>query len=277
MIQDHSTVCLELDSRPECLTLVRGMLSAVGETVAFDPELLDDLKTTVSEACNNVVLHAYDGEPGPLLVGLEIRRDCVEATVRDRGGGIRHVSSSSEDRMGVGLAVISALADRAEFLSAPEGGTEVRMSFRGRGAGTELHDHGADRPASAPLHLTGDVVATLAPAALLAAVLGRAARALAATARFSLDRFSDVYLVTDAVAAHAGAAAAAAEIHFAIVVAPRRLELTVGPFKAGSGAAAQRSGSPLAQLVDELEVLPNGSMELLRLVMIDHRRSAGAA
>ena len=58
-IQESPSVRLELDSRPETLTLVRGMLGGVGELLAVDPELLDDLKTAVSEACNNVVLHAY--------------------------------------------------------------------------------------------------------------------------------------------------------------------------------------------------------------------------
>ena len=59
-------VRLELDSRPETLTLVRGVLAGVAELIGLDPELLDDLKTAVSEACNNVVMHAYDGVAGPL-------------------------------------------------------------------------------------------------------------------------------------------------------------------------------------------------------------------
>ena len=275
MIHDYATVCLELDSRPECLTLVRGMLAAVGETAAFEPELLDDLKTAVSEACNNVVMHAYDGRPGPLVVTLGVGHDRVEATVRDRGGGLRHVASPSDDRMGVGLAVISALADRAEFLTAPDGGTEVRISFEGRGAGVQALDRGVARTLEQPATpLIGDVVATLSPAALLPAVLGRLARALAASARFSLDRFSDVYLVTDAVAALVSAAAAGSEIRFAIAVATRKLELTVGPLNAGSGAAAQQSDSPLTRLVDELTVVPDGLLESLRLVMVDKRSPA---
>ncbi len=48
---------------------------------------------------------------------------------------------------------------------------------------------------------------SLSPVTLLTGVLGRLARTLAATAHFSLDRFSDVYLVTDTLAAHAAAAA----------------------------------------------------------------------
>jgi serine/threonine-protein kinase RsbW len=274
VIQDYSTVCLELDSRPECLTLVRGMLAAVAEAVGFEPELLDDLKTAISEACNNVVLHAYDGSTGPLEVTLQIGPDAVEATVRDRGGGIRHVSASSDERMGVGLAVISALADRAEFLSAPDGGTEVRMSFRARGAGVRVPAPKVPRAELPPARLIGDVVGTLSPATLLPAVLGRVARALAASARFSLDRFSDVYLVTDAVAALAADAAAASELRFAITAAPRCLELTIGPFRAGTGKAAARAGAPLTRLVDDLSVVVDEPTESLRLVMVDHRPPA---
>ena len=111
---DAPKVRLELESRPEYLTLVRGALSGIGEALAFDPELLDDLKTAVSEACNNVVLHAYRDSPGPLSVEVLVGRDRVEAAVHDRGSGIHGVALAMEGRMGVGLAVISALADRAE-------------------------------------------------------------------------------------------------------------------------------------------------------------------
>ncbi len=74
--------------------------------------------------------------------------------------------------------------------------------------------------------LSGDAVVSLSPISLLAGVLGRVARALAARARFSLDRFSDVYLVTDAIAAHAGRAAKGPRLSFAISADAQRLELT---------------------------------------------------
>jgi anti-sigma regulatory factor (Ser/Thr protein kinase) len=48
-------VGLLLRSKPQTLTIVRGMLSGLAELLEMDPELLDDLKTSVSEACNNVV------------------------------------------------------------------------------------------------------------------------------------------------------------------------------------------------------------------------------
>jgi hypothetical protein len=135
----------------------------------------------------------------------------------------------------------------------------------------QVLDRGPAGPAEPPpVQLIGDVVATLSPVALLAAVLGRVARALAASARFSLDRFSDVYLVTDALAALASTRAAGPAIGFAIAITTRRLELTVTPFRPGSAAVAWRSSSPLARLVDELTVVPDAASESLRLVMIDH-------
>src|SRR5438105_10527419 len=70
--KNPSTVSLELDSKPHSVALARGMLSAVLELLGFGPELLDDVKMAVSEACNNVVLHAYDDRVGPLLVELKL-------------------------------------------------------------------------------------------------------------------------------------------------------------------------------------------------------------
>jgi serine/threonine-protein kinase RsbW len=276
--QDSATVCLELESRPECVTLVRSALSGLGERLALDPELLDDLKTAVSEACNNVVLHAYGDEPGPLTVRLEITADGVDVLVRDRGSGIQRVAAS-EDRMGVGLAVISALADRAEFLSGPDGGTDVRMSFTRGGAGLQLADGAlGSSTGSDPIDLQGDVVLSLSPVSILAAVFGRLTRAIAAGKHFSVDRFSDLYPIADAIAAHAQRAAADGRpITISINSANRRLELALAPFAAGSGSrlesalGAQPGSSPLAGLADRLEVEPINGEELLRVVVLDRR------
>jgi hypothetical protein len=153
------------------------------------------------------------------------------------------------------------------------------MSFTGRGAGVQTLDWPVVAPAPVvepPPQLAGDLVATLSPVVLLGAVLGRVTRALAAGARFSLDRFSDVYLVTDALAAHANSAAIAHQISFMIVVASRRLEIMLGPMQNGSGEQLQnqRSDSPLTLLTDGLSVERTSGWEMLRVVMIDHRGGA---
>src|SRR5581483_4764579 len=98
MGSDAPTVSLDLLARAENLTLVRGMLGGVGELLTMDPELLDDVKTAVSEACNNVVLHAYQGEPGPLSVNLYAHGDELSVSVCDEGEGLVY-AGPSDDRI----------------------------------------------------------------------------------------------------------------------------------------------------------------------------------
>lgn len=260
MTEDFSAVRLEMESRPEAPALVRAALNGVAQLLDLDPELFDDLKTAVSEACNNVVLYAYNGKPGPLAVGLELGPEGIAATIRDWGGGIQHVGAS-EERMGVGLAVISALADRAEFITAADGGTEVRMSFAGGGGASGSLEH-------VPVELAGDVVVTVRPAGLLAGVLGRVTRAVAGRTHLSVDRFPEIYLITDAIAGLAGSAAGASGVAFAVTGSHKRLELVVGPFRAGTGERLIEDG-----LLDRSPVLRDvafesvDGVELLRVVL----------
>jgi serine/threonine-protein kinase RsbW len=277
VIGESPTVRLDLESRPETLTLVRGMLAGVAEPFAIDPELLDDLKTAVSEACNNVVMHAYGGGTGPMQVRLYVAADAIRVIVGDRGVGIS--SPPSGDRLPrVGLPVIQALADETQFVRRPGGGTDVEMTFaarrNGRARFTRLGTAGDDD--GWPGQAAGEVVMSLSPVALLTGVLGRVARALAATSHFSLDRFSDVYLVTDALASHAARAADGPRIGCRLIASERRLECTVGPFRAGSGVrfATDRADgmvSPLVLLCDEVTVEQAGQAERLQLVLLDHR------
>jgi serine/threonine-protein kinase RsbW len=281
VIHESSSIRLRLQSHPACVTLVRAMLSGIGDRFELESELVDDLKTAVSEACNNVVLHAYPNHPGPLEVEIDIDRDGLRIAVIDQGEGIRHVQATA-DRMGVGLAVISALADRAEFQSVPGGGTAVRMSFSLRGAsislpampavsdGAPASDGGA---AAAPPD--GDVTISVAPVGLIGDVLGRVSRALAASAHFSIDRFSDLYLVTDEIAAHVRNSAATEQIGCALSGVSGRLELAVGPFREGTiselANGQPRTAYSFAKLVDELTVEQRDDGELLRVVVIDRR------
>jgi serine/threonine-protein kinase RsbW len=277
---EGSTVRLRLDSRPQALTIVRGMLSGVAEQLALDPELLDDLKTAVSEACNNVVLHAYgSGVVGPMEVALSAGEDAIRVTVTDDGIGLAPAATIPELPSGIGVSVIRALTTDAWFGMRNGRGTEVRMDFAARRAGRALL-----RPPPPPApdddlapRADGEVVVSLSPVTLLAGVLGRLARTLAATAHFSLDRFSDVYLVTDTLAAHAASAAAGDRISAAVNARDRRLELAVGPFRAGTGSrlevrSAGHAASPLVLLSDEVWVVPDAGAERLQVVVIDHRR-----
>jgi serine/threonine-protein kinase RsbW len=278
---EGSTVRLRLESRPQTLTIVRGMLGGVAELLSIDPELLDDLKTSVSEACNNVVLHAYGGDPGPMEVGLFVTEEQFSVRVSDEGVGMPAPPPAGDVSQGIGLSVIRALTEDVQFSSAPGGGTEVLMDFSVRRDGRKLFE--APPAATGDAEMTpaadgqGEVIVSLSPVTLLPGVLGRLARTLAATAHFSLDRFSDVYLVTDTLAAHAATAAEGQRIEARLMAQDRRLELVVGPFRKGTGSrlevqAGDHPASPLVLLSDQVAVQEAGQAELLRVVVIDHRR-----
>jgi anti-sigma regulatory factor (Ser/Thr protein kinase) len=269
------TVQLGLESRPQTLTIVRGMLAGVAEPLGFDAELLDDLKTAVSEVCNNVVLHAYDGQVGPMDVRLLVNGDGLDVVVDDRGVGL---PADIDSAGGIGLSVVRALAETMTIGPGPDGGTRVEMHFAGRRGGEPLF---APPSVAGPMHPSGpagenEVVVSLSPVTLLAPVLGRMTRTLAAIAHFSLDRFSDVYLITDTLAAHAATAATDRRVDARLTAAERRVDLSVGPFRPGASDHLRRTGDgsgrpPLALLSDEISVEPDGDKERLRVVVVDRR------
>lgn len=124
----YLTIRLELISRPESVSLVRTLLRTVAQETGLESRLLDDICTAVSEACNNVVLHAYPTVSGPLIFSCTVRAGSVDAVVSDRGCGIV-AGAGSDGGLGMGLPVIRALATTVEFDAGSGAGTEVRMTF----------------------------------------------------------------------------------------------------------------------------------------------------
>ncbi len=266
------TVRLELESRPQLLAIVRGMLAGVAEPLAIEAELLDDLKTAVSEACNNVVRHAYRGDAGPMDITVFAGSEVVRIAVTDRGVGMP--PAAEQPGAGIGLSVIRALTERVTLGRGPGGGTRIEMEFAAVRQGRTLLqtpdapglDHGW--PAA-----TDEVTLSVSPIGLLAPVLGRTARTLAATAHFSLDRFSDVYLITDALAAHAAEAALDGRINARLCAGERRVALVVGPLRAGASDHLAEPGtpSPLVLLSDELTIERGEQGDRIGVVVIDRR------
>jgi serine/threonine-protein kinase RsbW len=270
-----STVSLELDSRPQSVALVRGMLSAVFELVGLGPELRDDVNSAASEACNNVILHAYGDHIGPLDVGVELGAENLVVVVRDRGVGIA-ARTPMPGRLGVGMAMMSTLATRAEFIDGTGGGTEARLTFACDAPWPPAARTGPQPSlGQLPAALSGDAVIRSCPTSLVAAVMGRLSMMVAAGARFSLDGLADLRLLTDAICAQAMSSGLSERIGFALAGAVRRLELVVGPFRPGTRDEMERvdwasepSYLPL-RLADELKVETVGECEIVRAVITD--------
>jgi serine/threonine-protein kinase RsbW len=216
--------------------LVRQMLAGVAEAVELDANDLNDISTAVTEACNNVVLHAYAGAEGPLEVEVHVLPDSVEVVVRDHGGGIPPAIRPATQTNGIGLSVIKALAQRADFRVGPlDSGTEVRMTFATPQArALEPFDEDELEPgAEIAAETAGAIEITVAPAPLAWAILPRLLSALAARAHFRTDGIADIQLVADALTATVPASISGSHLNIAISVEPRDLELRIAPLIAG--------------------------------------------
>lgn len=129
-VTDVQTPVLELalPARAENVAIVRHAFGALGEACEVDEQTLADLRLAVTEACTNVVVHAYpDGQEGPLEVQAALAGQHLTVVVRDEGEGIGPRPDSPG--LGLGLPLIASLADTVQLGRDEEGRTEVRMGF----------------------------------------------------------------------------------------------------------------------------------------------------
>ena len=123
-------VRLRMPARPEGVGVVRQALAGVADALEVDAAVLADMKMAVTEACTNVVVHAYDEDDGLLEVDVRAEAAGLTIVVRDHGAGIQPRPARSEPpALGLGLPLIAALSDAFELRGTTGAGTEVRMTF----------------------------------------------------------------------------------------------------------------------------------------------------
>ena len=275
-------VRLDLSNRPENVLLVRETLTGVAEAVGLDASDLSDIRTAVTEAANNVVLHAYEGAEGPLEVEIHVDAGSLRVTVRDHGIGLTrapgHAGVDADTESGIGLPVIEALSQEVDFAKTPEGGSEVRMTFASPGiAGLPSPSGEAlSRPVLADAGLPGDPISvSVHPPELARAVVPRLLAVLAARAHFSTDRISDSQLLADALVAHAARAVSGTHLGLAVGAEPRDLHVRVGPLVAGHAerlvlaSDVEGLGQVLTKLADGHGVSTTDAHDMLTLRVKD--------
>ena len=120
---------LVLAARAENIAIVRYALGGLGDAFELSEMKLSDIRLAVTEACANVVVHAYpDGQDGQMEVLASMGEETLTVLVRDWGRGIRPRPDSPG--LGLGLSLIAALADSVELGHDNQEHTEVRMTFR---------------------------------------------------------------------------------------------------------------------------------------------------
>ena len=129
-------VTLEFPSRSSNESFARS--AAACFAAQMDPTLneLEDIKTSVSEAVTNVIVHAYPDSIGKVILKLRIcPGNVLEITVKYRGKGIQDVdqartpmfTTGGEERSGMGFTIMESFMDQLTVRSVPGRGTTVTM------------------------------------------------------------------------------------------------------------------------------------------------------
>ena len=132
-------VTLEFPSRSSNEGFARAAVSCFA--AQMDPTLneLEDIKTAVSEAATNAIVHAYPDRIGKVTVKVRIcTGQVLEITVRDYGRGIPDVekarqpmfTTGGEERSGMGFTIMESFMNQLAVKSAPGKGTTVTMRKR---------------------------------------------------------------------------------------------------------------------------------------------------
>jgi serine/threonine-protein kinase RsbW len=248
---------IRLPAKPANVAVVRHAIAGLAEQLGMGEPTVGDLKTVVTEACMNVVVHAYEDGAGPLEVEAFPEKDGLTVCVRDSGGGIRPRPDVERPSLRIGLTLIAALSSSFAISGGLGRGTEVRMHLSLQPGADGVPPPGAASPAP----LTEAAELTIGRADLASAVLERVIGALAARQAITVDRLNDAMLLTDAISARAPVAFEEGDpLRFTVADAADGIDLRIGPMPGGAsqrlldGMALPGVNGSLESLADELRV-----------------------
>ncbi len=130
---------MTLMSRSSNEGFARAVVSAFAAQLDPTLEEISDIKTAVSEAVTNCIVHAYNNRIGKIYISAElIEPNSIKIKIRDKGCGIENVEKAMEplyttvggERAGLGFAVMQSFMDTLKVRSAVGKGTTIVMTKR---------------------------------------------------------------------------------------------------------------------------------------------------
>ena len=136
---------LQIESRSVNEAFARAAVAAFAAQLDPNIEEISDVKTAVSEAVTNCIVHAYPENVGIIYITASIyENNLFRVRIRDKGCGIENIKQAMEplfttlggERAGLGFAVMESFCDKIKVSSKPCKGTTVVLEkvFRSRGA-----------------------------------------------------------------------------------------------------------------------------------------------
>jgi stage II sporulation protein AB (anti-sigma F factor) len=139
-MSETNFMTLKFASKSENESFARSTVAAF--ITQLDPTMdeLTDIKTVISEAVTNAIIHGYDNKTdGVIEISAKIEMDTVYITVEDQGNGIAdldlarqplYTSKPELERSGMGFTIIENFMDEVEVSSSIGSGTKVKMIKR---------------------------------------------------------------------------------------------------------------------------------------------------
>ena len=128
---------MTLDSRSINEGFSRATVAAFAAQLDPTVEEINDIKTAVSEAVTNCIVHGYRNTVGKIYIGVKIHNDNkIVITIRDRGCGINDIKKAREplfttlggDRAGLGFSVMESFTDKLSVRSKINSGTTITLT-----------------------------------------------------------------------------------------------------------------------------------------------------
>lgn len=136
---EKETLRMEVESRSSNEEFARVAVAVFMSRLDPTMEEMDDVKTAVSEAVTNAVIHGYQGGDGIIYIQVVIEGQMLSVEIRDMGVGMADVEKAMEpmyttdttgERSGMGFSFMEAFMDQVQVRSAPGRGTWVMMKKR---------------------------------------------------------------------------------------------------------------------------------------------------
>ena len=136
---EANEMVLEFDSKSQNEGFARLVVAAFVSQLDPTIEEIADIKTAVSEAVTNCIIHGYENGPGKITMMCRLQEEKLTVEITDNGVGIENIKKAMEplyttkpelERSGMGFAFMEAFMDNLSVTSNPGEGTKVIMEKR---------------------------------------------------------------------------------------------------------------------------------------------------
>ena len=127
---------LEFSSKSENEAFARITVASFASQLDPTIEQISDIKTAVSEAVTNCIIHGYENKTGQIKVECKIQGKTIEIIIIDNGKGIKDIEKAKEplyttkpelERSGMGFTIMESFMDELKIESVEEVGTKIKM------------------------------------------------------------------------------------------------------------------------------------------------------